>query len=85
MPQIAVLAVGLGPAFADFAQFPELTPEVIGAYIRRQTDRVRQAGFGVVDCLISPDAAGDAALRAAICFDTSPADRLEAVERWARR
>lgn len=32
----SVLAVGLDPAFADFTKFPNLTPELIRAYIDEQ-------------------------------------------------
>jgi hypothetical protein len=118
----AVLAVGLDPAYADYSQMSALTPELIRAYIGQQTNRVRDLGFAVTDCLISPDEAGERALEAAlrarsfdcvvigaglrepphlqlffertvnaihrlapranICFNTSPADTLEAVLRW---
>ncbi|MBO9582204.1 MAG: hypothetical protein J7498_15055 [Sphingobium sp.] len=117
-----MLAVGLDPEFADFSQFPQLTPALIVAYIRQQTDRIRDMGLEVVDCLISPDDAGEQMLKealtarafdcvligaglreppnmlplfervinrvhrlapsASICFNTTPADSAEAVQRW---
>jgi hypothetical protein len=62
----AVLAVGLDPAYADFSHMPDLTPRLIRVFIREQTDRIRALGFEVVDCLISPDEAGELALEAAL-------------------
>jgi hypothetical protein len=62
----AVLAVGLDPAYADFSKMPDLNPKLIRAYLRQQTDRIRAMGFEVVDCLISPDEAGELALEAAL-------------------
>lgn len=122
MPKKAVLAVGLDPDHADFSRLEGLTPEIVRAYLRQQTDRVRDMGFAVVDCLISPDEAGERALAdalaaqhfdcvvigaglrqppallhlfervlntihahapdARLCFNTSPADTAEAVQRW---
>jgi hypothetical protein len=33
MAKKTVLAIGIEPAFADFAAFPQLTPELVRSYI----------------------------------------------------
>ena len=122
MKKISILAIGLDPRHADLSQFPEFGPEVVEAYVKQQIDRVRELGFDVVDCLITPDEMGQRAVEAAlgsqrfdcvmigaglreppsllvlfektvnavhrlapqarICFNSSPADTVEAVQRW---
>jgi phosphoribosylaminoimidazole (AIR) synthetase len=47
-----VLAIGIDPAFVDYAAMPQFTPEMFGAYIDAQLARVRAAGFHVASCLI---------------------------------
>lgn len=47
-----VLALGLDPSFADFTQFPELTPELIRAFIDSQLERLRSLGYEVDSCLV---------------------------------
>jgi hypothetical protein len=121
MPK-TVLAVGLDPAFADFTQFPQLTPDLIKTFIDAQLDRLRGMGYEVESCLVD---LGDTAERvldehlngrsfdcvvigaglrddpkqlllfekllnivharapgAKICFNSTPADTAEAVQRW---
>jgi hypothetical protein len=53
-----ILAVGLDPRHADLSQFPEFSAEIVAAYVKQQIDRVRELGFEVVDCLVTPDDAG---------------------------
>jgi hypothetical protein len=48
----SVLALGLDPIFADFSEFPHLTPDVIRAFIDAQLDRLRGMGYEVVSCLV---------------------------------
>ena len=48
----SVLAIGLDPAFADFAAFPELTPDLIKAFIDSQLERLRGLGYEVDSCLV---------------------------------
>ena len=62
----AVLAIGLDPKFADFSAMPQLTPELIRAYIEAEIARVRAAGFEVQSCLIAPDVSGEAEVEAAL-------------------
>jgi hypothetical protein len=117
----SVLALGLDPVFADFTQFPELTPDVIRAFIDSQLERLASLGYEVDSCLVDlGESAEDvlakhlksrsfdcvvigAGLRAPnqlllfekllnlihtqapdakICFNTTPADTAEAVQRW---
>lgn len=66
MPTLDVLAVGLDPEFADLDEATGLSPDRIRAYVMQQIDRVRDAGFDVVDCLISPDDAGERRLTASL-------------------
>src|SRR5262249_51874599 len=117
----SVLALGLDPAFADFAQFPELTPDLIKAFIDSQLERLRGLGYDVDSCLVDRGETAEAvtarhlnsrgfdcvvigaglrapahlllfeklinvvhaqAPDAKICFNTTPADTAEAVQRW---
>lgn len=116
-----VLALGLDPACVDLEGMPQLTPEMIRAYIEAQLERVRQLGYAVESCLVdrSPAAESTVARRlqshrfdgvvigaglrapaelllferllnlvhahapaARLCFNSSPADTAEAVQRW---
>lgn len=116
-----VLAIGLDPKFADFSQFPHLTPALIGAFIEAQLARVRELGYEVDSCLVDLGETADMVVtkslaakeydcvmfgaglsaasqlllfekilnlvherapRAKLCFNTSPADTAEAVQRW---
>ena len=120
MPK-SVLALGLDPSFADLTEFPNLTPELIKAFIDAQLDRLRGLGYEVDSCLVDLGDTAEAvtarhlALRsfdcvmigaglrapaqlllfekllntvhaqapnAKICFNTTPADSAEAVQRW---
>lgn len=120
MPK-SVLAIGIDPKFADFSQFPHLTPELIQTFIDAQLERLRGLGYEVVSCLVDLGQTAEAVtlghltarafdfvmigagLRAApqlllfekllnlvhahapqakICFNTNPADSVEAVQRW---
>jgi hypothetical protein len=47
-----VLAIGLDPAFVDFTAIPQFTSDMFRRYIDSQLDRLREAGFDVVSCLI---------------------------------
>jgi len=48
----SVLALGLDPAFADFAQFPPLAPDLIGSFIDSQLVRLRELRYEVESCLV---------------------------------
>lgn len=54
----AVLAIGLDPIHVDLSAFPDLSHERVRAYISSELNRLRDEGFRVVDCLISPDETG---------------------------
>ena len=47
-----VLAIGLDPAFVDFAAFPGFSAEQFRTYIDAQLDQLRGAGYDVTSCLI---------------------------------
>lgn len=57
-----VLALGLDPRFADYSHMPALTPELVGAFIESQLQRVRDAGYEVDSCLIDTGATAEATL-----------------------
>jgi hypothetical protein len=50
----AVLAIGLDPSFADFSAMPQLTPQLVHAYILAEIARVRELGFDVTLLFIAP-------------------------------
>jgi hypothetical protein len=118
----SVLAIGIDPAFADFAAFPQLTPELVRNHIDAQIDQLRAHGYQAEACLVDLGETAEqvvvsvlqskrfecvvigAGLRepaaqlllfekilnlvhrlapdASICFNTTPADTLDAVRRW---
>ena len=61
-----VLAVGLDPAFVDFTAIPQFSPEMFRSYIEAQLDRLRDAGFDVVSCLIDTGETAEAVLATAL-------------------
>src|SRR5215468_2779240 len=61
-----VLAVGLHPASVDFTAIPQFTPEMFRSYIDAQLDRLRDAGFDVVSCLIDTGETAEAVLATAL-------------------
>jgi len=62
----AVLAIGLDPRFADLRTMSQFTPELIRAYIDAEIERVRELGFEVETCLISPGQAAEVSIEAAL-------------------
>jgi hypothetical protein len=50
----SVLAVGLDPASVDFSATPELTGNLVRAFIDSQLQRLRDLGYEVHGCLIDP-------------------------------
>jgi formylmethanofuran dehydrogenase subunit B len=50
--QKSVLAIGLDPKYADLAQIPHLTAELIQSYIDAQLDQLRALGYQVTCCLV---------------------------------
>jgi hypothetical protein len=57
-----VLALGLDPMFADLGSRPELTPELVRAFIESQLERARASGYEVVTCLVDAGATAEAVL-----------------------
>ena len=49
----SVLAIGLDPSCVDLSAHPELTPQLVRAFIETQLDRVRAMGYEVVSCLLN--------------------------------
>jgi len=116
-----VLALGLDPAFVKLPNNPELTPEIVRAFIETQLERVRGLGYVVQNCFVDLGETAEAvtsrylraqafdcvligaglrapeqfllfeklinvvhalAPKAKICFNSTPADSAEAVQRW---
>lgn len=48
----SVLAIGIDPAFADLSAHPDLSVDLVRAYVDQQIDRVRDLGYEVDSCLI---------------------------------
>lgn len=66
MKSKSVLALGLDPKYADLSAFPDVTADAIRAYVVAEIGKVRELGFDVVDCLVSPDATGEEMLASAL-------------------
>jgi hypothetical protein len=120
MPK-SVFALGLDPACVDLTPFPGLTPDLVGAFIEAQLERLRGLGYEVESCLVDLGETAEAvtarhltarnfdcvmigaglrapphlllfekllnlvhqhAPGAKLCFNTTPADTAEAVQRW---
>jgi hypothetical protein len=62
----AVLVIGLDPEFADFSQFPQLTPALIRDYIDRQIAGLRDLGYDAESCWVGRGEAAEAAVAAAL-------------------
>jgi len=62
----AVLAIGLDPRFADYSAMPRFTPELVGAYIEAEINRLRETGFEVDTCLLAPDETAESDVEAAL-------------------
>lgn len=116
-----VLALGLDPVFVKLPNNPELTPEIVRAFIEMQLEGLRGLGYVVQSCLVDLGETAEAvtsdhlraqaydcvligaglrapeqlllfeklinvvhslAPKARICFNTTPADTAEAVQRW---
>ncbi|HUW54658.1 MAG TPA: hypothetical protein VMV99_14710 [Rhodanobacter sp.] len=59
-----MLALGLDPDFADFSEFPGLTPDLVRAFIESRLERLRGQGYEVESCLVdSGETAGAVAAR----------------------
>jgi hypothetical protein len=48
----AVLALGLDPKFVELPNNPELTPDIVRAFIEAQLERLRGLGYVVHSCLV---------------------------------
>ena len=62
-----ILALGLDPAVVDLSQTPDLTPQLVAAFIEHEK-------------LLN--LVHERAPHARLCFNTTPADSTEAVRRW---
>ncbi|MCP1848167.1 MULTISPECIES: hypothetical protein [unclassified Bradyrhizobium] len=61
-----VLAIGLDPAFADLSGHPELSVELVRAFLDQQINRIRDFGHQVDSCLVDNGATAEATVMAAL-------------------
>jgi len=66
MAKKTVLAIGLDPAFADLAAFPQLTPDLVRQFIDAQIGRLRTLGYDAVSCLVDRGETAEAEVEAAL-------------------
>lgn len=66
MTRKTVLAIGLDPAFADLGARPELSVELVRAYIDQQINRIRDLGHEVDSCLVDNGETAEATVAAAL-------------------
>ena len=57
-----VLALGLDPHFADLTSMPNLTPELVRAFVDSQLERMRALGYEVESCLVDSGQTAEAVL-----------------------
>ena len=62
-----VLALGLDPVFVKLPDNPELTPEIIRAFIEMQLDRIRALGHEVQSCLVDLGETAEAVTSGYLC------------------
>jgi hypothetical protein len=58
----SVLALGLDPRFVAFRSMPNLTPELVRAYLDTQVQQIRALGYEVESCLVDSGETAEAAL-----------------------
>jgi len=62
MDSKTVLAIGLDPAFVDLSAHPELSVDVVRAYLDQEINRVRDLGHEVFSCLVDRGATAEVAV-----------------------
>ena len=62
----SVLAIGIDPAFADLSVHPDLSVDLVRAYVDQQIDRVRNLGYEVDSCLIDQGETAQATVKTAL-------------------
>jgi hypothetical protein len=66
MTSKAVLAIGLDPVFVDLSAHPDLSVELVRAFLDQQINRIRDFGHDVDSCLIDSGATAEAVVTAAL-------------------
>lgn len=72
MAKKRVLAIGIGPAYADTAALGGFTPELVKSYLDAQIAQVAALGFEVESCLV--DLGDTAEAVAAAALNSKPFD-----------
>ncbi|MCF1743092.1 hypothetical protein [Paradevosia shaoguanensis] len=62
----SVLAIGIDPAFADLSAHPELSVDLVRAYIDQQIGRIRELGYEADSCLIDSGETAEAVVEEAL-------------------
>ncbi len=58
----SVLALGLDPRFVALSSMPNLTPELVRAFIDSQVQQIRALGYEVESCLVDSGETAESAL-----------------------
>ncbi|HET7411575.1 MAG TPA: hypothetical protein VFJ18_02850 [Pararhizobium sp.] len=66
MTEKSVLAIGIDPAFADLSAHPEISVDVVRAYIEQQIGRIRELGYEVDSCLVDGGETAEASVETAL-------------------
>ena len=62
----SVLALGLDPRFVDLHSMPNLTPELVRAFIDSQVQQVRALGYETESCWVDSGETAEASLEATL-------------------
>ena len=79
-----VLAIGIDPAFVDFAAMPQFTPQMFRAFIDAELDRVRASGYDVTSCLIDLGDTAEAVTTKALTTVVSTSGKCSWTMSWFR-
>lgn len=74
-----VLALGLDPNVVTLPDNPDISPELVRAYIDSQLDRIRALGYELVTCFVD---LGETAEQKLVVALGGTRFSAEAVQRW---
>ena len=66
MTNKSVLAIGIDLAFADLSAHPELSVDLVRAYLDQQINRIRDIGYKVDSCIVDRGETAEARVEAAL-------------------
>jgi len=62
----SVLVIGIDPVFADLSAHPEISADLVRAYIDQQIGRLRDLGYEVTSCLVDRGDTAETTVEAAL-------------------